>query len=650
VLFCFTQVSFGQIKKANRFYGSGDYLSAAKIYQEIWEKEKSKPVLEKLIHCHYNSYSFEKTLTSLSNLINGDFKEANKYYDNKYNFMYYQFLSATGDYEKAIDYLVLYKKNRGLISPNKEEAKEEVETFRLKEADYKIKKESFNSDASEFGAIKHNDSIFFSSDRGKGSGEKYNWTHRSFLDLYWTKPVSDGDESEVLAMPKIINSEFHEGSFCFSKDGNTLYLSRSNTKKGKAIFDKNKNNNVQLYVVFKKNGKWTTPVKLPFNSDEYTFEHPALDLEEKKLYFSSNMLGSLGSYDLYYVVVNNDGTYGSPKNLGYIINTENREQFPFISKEGHLFFASNGHLGLGMLDVFVSEKINEKFTKPINLGAPINSRYDDFSMRYYNPKNGYFTSNRDALNDDIYAFEQKGKIFTAEFVNQFEIRDKETNEYVANTEVNLMSNDSIVYQNMLDEEAIFNSNLLPGEYLLKASALGYDKGELQLDVSKERNQKHILYLVKNSQITAILKNQSESSKEVVNKLLKDTEPPKIFTKDNKLYFDMPPVYFDFDRWKLRKDSKKVLNLFAIKLKKYPSLHIRINAHTDTRGTDKYNQVLSEKRAQSTRDYLSKVANVATKRIRFKGYGESKSIIDCNNNCSEDQHQKNRRSDFELLIY
>jgi len=136
VLLCFVQGSYAQQKKADRFYDSGDYLTASKMYQEIWNKDKNKQVLEKLIHCYYNSYNFEKTLISLSHLINGEFKEPDKYYDNRYNFMYYQFLSATGDYEKAIDYLVLYKEKRGLLPPNKEEAKDEVEAFRLKDADY----------------------------------------------------------------------------------------------------------------------------------------------------------------------------------------------------------------------------------------------------------------------------------------------------------------------------------------------------------------------------------------------------------------------------------------------------------------------------------------------------------------------------------
>jgi len=646
---CFVQGSYAQQKKADRFYDSGDYLTASKMYQEIWNKDKNKQVLEKLIHCYYNSYNFEKTLISLSHLINGEFKEPDKYYDNRYNFMYYQFLSATGDYEKAIDYLVLYKEKRGLLPPNKEEAKDEVEAFRLKDADYTIKKENFNSEASDFGAVKKGDDIYFSSDRGNGSKIKYNWTHRSFLDLYKYESVKVNNNTVPSPLPKIINSELHEGSFCFSKDGNTLYLSRSNAKNGKAIFDKNKNNNVQLYVAHKKNGKWKEPIKLPFNSDEYTYEHPALDIAEKKLYFSSNMLGSLGSYDLYYVTVNDDGTYGSPKNLSYIINTENREQFPFISIEGHLFFASNGHLGLGMLDIFVSEKVNGKFTKPINLGAPINSRYDDFSMRYYNSKKGFFTSNRDNINDDIYAFEQKGEIFTAEYVNQFEIRDAATKEYIANAVVNLQFKDSIVYDNILDDIAKFNSNLQPGIYSLKASALGYDDGFMNIEIGKNQKKKHVLYLTKNSQIATIINNQSEASKEVVKKLLKDKEPPKIFTKNDKLYFDMPPIYFDFDRWELREDSKQVLSLFATKLKKYPSLHIRISAHTDTRGTNQYNQILSEKRAQSTRNYLAKVGNIETKRISFKGYGESKPIINCGN-CSEAEHQKNRRSDFELLVY
>ena len=647
----FVQLSYGQMRKADRFFDSGDYIRASEIYEGELKKGNSKEILKKLSDCYFNIYRYEDGLRVMAPLVAGNFKETDKYYDNRYNFMYSQFLFATGDYEKAIDYLVLFKNNRGIKPPNKEEAKEEVETFRLKKSDFEIKKMAFNSDASDFGAVKLNDTVYFSSDRGDADGNRYDWTHRAFLDIY-KFPI--GNKLEPLREPKplpaIINSPWHEGSFCFSKDGNTLYISRSNMENGKAIFDKEKNNKVQLFISHKVNGKWQEPVKLPFNQDEYNYEHPVLSPDGKRLYFASDELGSVGGFDIYYVTVNDDGTYGTLRNLSSVINTENREQFPFIDDEGNLFFASNGHLGLGMLDVFVSRWVNGKFTKPINLGSPINSRYDDFSLRYYDDKNGFFTSNRDRDNDDIYSFEQTGEIFGREYINQFEVRDKDAMEYVPNASVKLIFGEEMVYQNTLDSIAQFNINLVAGTYKVIADAPGFDELGQDVEVTEETNQKHIIYLTKNNEVTDAISNRSEASKAVINELLKDTITPNIFAEGNKLYFDMAPIYFDFDQWEIREDSKKVLNELAYKLAKYPTLRIRINSHTDTRGTDIYNQVLSEKRAQSTRDYIAKAGNIDMDRLSFKGYGESRPITNCGDFCTEAQHQQNRRSEFEIIEY
>tara|TARA_R110002050_G_scaffold110892_3_gene223595 strand:+ start:4722 stop:6698 length:1977 start_codon:yes stop_codon:yes gene_type:complete len=650
LLLFFTQFSFGQLQRADQYFNSGDYINAAILYEPIWKKNQSKEVLQKLADCYYNTFKYNEANRALSALVTGRFKESDKYYDNKYNFMYYQFLSATGDYEKAIDYMALFKNNRGITPPLKEVAKDEVETFRLKKSDYTIKKATFNSEAAEFSALKLRDTVYFSSDRRNSFGSDYKWTHRPFLDIYSYRTNKENKQvSEPEQVSKVLNSKLHEGSFCFSKDGNTMYLSRSNLVEGDAVFDENKNNNIQLYSAKKIDGKWSEPKKLPFNLDEYNYEHPALSPDEKRLYFSSNELGSVGSYDLYYVTINDDGSYGNLKNLSYIINTANREQFPYISPEGHLFFASNGHLGLGMLDIFVSEWIDGQFTKPINVGAPINSRYDDFSLRYYDEKNGFFASNRDKVNDDVFEFEQIGELFEREYINTFEVRDVDTQEYVADVQVNLMLNNESVYQNTLDSLAQFNINLLSDTYKLTAIAKGYDTGEMSLEVKEENNQLHTLYLKKNNEITTVLSGQSEESQAVINALLNDKNPPKIVARDGKLYFDMPPIYFDFDRWEIRADSKVILSNLAEKLVSYPSLYIRITSHTDSRGTPTYNQVLSEKRAESTRNYITQQSNIDGTRVSFRGFGESKPLEACTE-CTEEQHQLNRRSEFEIIKY
>lgn len=647
-------VAFAQVPKADRYFKKGDFIEAASLYEEALLEKKSKYVLERLSDCYYNTYQYNAGIMTLKAMINGDFVESDKSVAPKYHFRYYQLLSATSDYEKAIEQLVVYRGKIKQPLPNVQEAIEMVETFRLKKDDFEIEKASFNSEATDFGAIKFNDSIYFASDRGESGLFKndYKWTHRPFLDIYSIGQDSTSNYTgEPKALPKTINSSLHEGALTFSKDGNTMYFSRSNLVNGKKVFSDNDKNQIQLYVTKKVDGKWSEPQKLSFCSDQYNYQHPALSADEKTLYYSSDAKESIGSYDLFSVAINDDNTFGKPKNLGDKINTTEREQYPYISDGGNLFFASNGHLGLGLLDLFTSEFQNGEYNTPINLGAPINSQFDDFSMAYSDAKEGYFSSNRDNANDDIFYFKQIGDLYVREFVNLFEIKDSISENPVPNTFVILKDNkDEIVYENILDEEGKFTANLLPGEYTIDLKSPGYESLSKNITIANTNNDHHILKLKKLYDIDTITEGDSDDSKKVIANLIKDEEPPKIYIVDGKIYFDVPYIFFDFDRWDIREDSKILLNNLALKLDKYKSIKIRINAHTDNRGTQIYNQVLSEKRAQSTRNYLTKIGGIDRDRISFKGYGESEPLIKCEGDCTEEQHQKNRRSQFELIEY
>jgi outer membrane protein OmpA-like peptidoglycan-associated protein len=661
-----SQLAFSQGKsKADRFFEKGDYTNAAKYYEINLEGENYKKDLENIITSYYNIFEYRKASRYLKQLVNGRFVEANKTYDNEFNFKFYQVLSALGDYEKGLDYLKLYKENKSKPF-NKDEAIATIEDFKLMDSDYEVEVVGFNSSASDFGALKYNDRIYFTSDRDDNRllGKEYKWTHRGFLDIYSVK-VSEENKPQGIAakISENINSKYHEGNFCFSKDGNTMYLSRSNFTDGKKEFDDKKNNNIQLYKSNFVDGEWSKPEKLSFNTTGFSYQHPALSPDEKRLYFSSNQEGGIGSFDLYYVNINSDGSYSEPINLGPTVNTENREHFPFISDEGHLFFSSNGHLGLGMLDIFVSEFVNNQYTKPVNLGAPINSQYDDFNLNYYNNTQGFFASNRKRADDNIYSFTQTGEIFIREYINKFEIRDKVTEQFVPNVSVTLTDRrQNINYENTLDSIASFNKNLLAGNYVLKATSNEYYDGVLSVKVEEEQDQKHVLFLEKlplpppPDPVETIIaeKNIDKDLKDkdpVRFEMLTDVEGPPIIEKDGKLYFELEPIYFDFDMWNIREDSKKILDELAEKLERYPDIHIKISAHTDSRGTVRYNQILSEKRAESTRNYLALVGYVNARRIKFQGFGELSPIVECpNNDCTEEEFQLNRRSEFEIVEY
>lgn len=668
-VFIVAQGLFAQNKtRADRFFEKGDFINAAKYYEENLAKESHKTDLERIATSYYNIFQYRNASRYLKQLVRGQFLEKDKTYDNEFNFKLYQVLSALGDYENGLDYFKRYKENLS-ATVNKAEAIETIETFKLMNPDYEVELMPFNSQASDFGAVKSNDSIYFVSDRenNKLFAKTFKWTHQPFLDLYSVKVTEENKlESEVKPLPEKINSQLHEGNFCFSENGLTIYISRSNFDEGKKVFDDSDTNNIHLYKASFNNGVWSDLEKLSFCQKGFSYQHPALSNDGNKLYFSADLQDSLGSFDLYSVTIEPDGTYGEPVNLGSTINTINREHFPFISKEGNLFFASNGHLGLGLLDNFVSELVNGQFTKPINLGAPINSRYDDFSLNYYSDTEGFFASNRNRLDDNIYAFKQIGEIFIREYINRFEIRDKETDEYISDAEVVLLNKKGEeIYSNILDEDAFFNKNLLAGSYVLKAQNNKYYADSSNIKVLEKQDQTHVLYLKKLPpppppppvdpvEVIVAEKGIDKELKEKDPKrfeMLTDVEGPPIIEKDGKLFFELKPIYFDFDMWTIREDSKVILDELAKKLERYPEIQLKISAHTDSRGTVKYNQVLSEKRAESTRNYLALERYINARRMKFQGFGESQPIVACPMlNCTDEEHQLNRRSEFEIIEY
>ncbi len=681
-----TQFAFSQKKsRADRFFEKGDYINAAIQYEkELNQEGYTKDILKNITTSYYNTFQFRQAYRYLKVLTSGKFYDDDKTYDNRYNFMMYQVLSALGEYEKSIEYLSLYKTNNTIGNFSTSDAISTIEDFKLKDDDYTITRASFNSESSEFGAIKQNDTIYFTSDRqAYGPLDKeYKWTHRPFLDILKVKVDQENNPiSEIEKISKEINSKLHEGNFCFTTDGNTMYVSKSNSEKGRKKFDSIRNNSVHLYKAVKIGGKWTAPEKLDFNDVNYSIVHPSLNADNSKLYFSSNMPGGYGDFDIYVVDVNLDGTYGTPTNLGPSINTENREQFPFISKDGNLFFSSNGHLGLGMMDIFVSELGG--IISPINLGAPINSSYDDFSMAYYNDTDGFFASNRNKVGDDIYSFSQIGDIFPKEYRARFEVKDYVTDDYIANADAILYNNDNEkVYESQLDSIAAFDLKLFSGRYNFKASAEGYKTRTKPLVVKEKEEEVYVVYLDRvgkkvdvttaednyndssqntnssnNNERTTINETSTERKKEEITKiqlretLLSDKDGPPVIEKNGKLYFKMPPIYFDYDKWNIRADSKKVLDKLALKLERYKTVYIKICSHTDSRGTDSYNQVLSTRRAESTRNYLALVGYVNARRMKFVGFGESQPLIDCDSKvCTEDDHQINRRSEFEIVKF
>jgi outer membrane protein OmpA-like peptidoglycan-associated protein len=277
---------------------------------------------------------------------------------------------------------------------------------------YAVKRTQFNSNLDDFGAAFYKDGIIFASERDKGSAVKrsHSWTGEPFLDLYFVPIKNCGVDVQTGRPEKFtsdINSKYHDAIVTFTKDQSSIFFTRNNYSKGKTSADDEGIVRLKIYTAKKKGTGFATEESLPFNSDEYSNAHPAINAEGTKLYFSSDMPGGFGGMDLYVSELEN-GRWGPPMNLGPNINTEGNELFPFIHSSGRLYFASDGHLGLGGIDIFyVDSRGDGQWTSPENPGSPINSTDDDFGINLNDEGTcGFFSSDRvgGSGRDDIYSF------------------------------------------------------------------------------------------------------------------------------------------------------------------------------------------------------------------------------------------------------
>lgn len=655
-----TTISFGQLQRAERYFQVGDFKNAAKNYQLAFKKDNSREILTKIIDCYYYDQDYQNAFIYLKQLVN----VGNSEYDNGYNMKMYQVLNNKDQTGKGLEYLKLYYKNKG-IPFNKEEALVQIIELQKRNPKFNATKSTISSEADDFGPVRVGDSIFFTSDRSdevilKSLFEKrFKSTARPFLDIYSAR-VNDKNEisGQAIKLGQSINSGLHDGNFCFNESETEMYLSRSAYNGDDQIFDEANTNRVHLYKSKRKDGIWENAERLPFVKDQYSYMHPTLTSDGKRLYFSSDMEGGLGSFDIYYVTINPDGTYTAPINLGATINTAEREQFPYVSETGDLYFASDGHLGLGLLDIYVVPFTSKGFIEPINLGAPINSKYDDFSLTYYSDTNGLFATNRNGLDDDIYSFVQTNDLIQREFDIKIEVRDAVTNNLIPNASVKILGDQGReVYSNSKVAPSSFSVPLAVDDYTIIAFGENYD--ELRVDI-QVRGDDNKLIVIKLNQIFTeeelALMKEKDLPKDLKDKdpsrfeLLTDPQAPQVVEKDGVLFIDVAPIYFDFDLSEIREDSQIVLDQLAAKLIKYKRIKMKIQSHTDSRGPEAYNIPLSERRAKSTFDYLVS-KGIAPERVAYKGYGNSKPVVDCPiGKCSEEDHQLNRRSEFEITEY
>lgn len=501
----------------------------------------------------------------------------------------------------------------------------------LPKYDYTIHNLEINSKYQDYGVTIVGDSlVYFASSRKVKSirNKKWDGNNQPFLQLYKGNLNDSNEIKNIELVSKRINSKYHDADLTFTKDLSTVYFTRNNYLNKKFKKDTLGRNLNQLYkATIDAKGNWTVH-QMPFNNDNYQTGHPALSPNEDKLYFISDMPGGIGETDIYVVDILENGSYSTPKNLGPSINTEGKEMFPHLDANNLLYFASNGYAeGVGGLDIYVSEiTIENNFTKAQNLGAPLNTKMDDFGfVKKPNSNLGFFSSNRAGGkgDDDIYAFTQT-EIVPPPCYQELTgiVTDKNSKEIIDKVLVELFDTES---------------NLIESTY-------SNSKGAYKFKVDCEKNYTIIASKSGYSIEQSTFSSTDEYDKQhTVNIAL---EPSEFNYKNGNVVINITPIFFELDKWNIRPDAAEIMETVLIIMKKYPDVNIHLESHTDSRATDNYNWVLSNKRAKSSLDWLLK-NGISPERITAKGYGETRLINKCSNNvkCTEAEHQLNRRTEF-----
>jgi len=592
-------------KKADRLFNRLEYVKAAQEYLKFVEnKTANTHVYKQLADCYYNMYNpteaikhYEKAVVNTS--------------DAELHFRYAQMLKATGKDDLANKQMQEFAKKM----PNDMRAKaftsnpNYVKAIENKPDLFTIKKADLSSDQSDFGAVQYGNNVYFASARNT-KNKNYGWNNEPFLDLYYA--TFDGlSFSDPVALDDL-NSNSHEGPLTMSKDGNTVYFSSESFRDGESLKDKSSNSKqgqVYLYKATKSGNKWGNIKLLPFNGRGYSTANPSLSRDGKTLYFSSNRPGGKGGNDIWKVSVNGDN-FGEPENLTDI-NTAADESFPFISDDNKtLYFASNGQLGLGGYDIFSFDLASKKVE---NLGKSVNSSQDDFAFTYNSEKKmGFLASNREGK-DNIYIVDPVCAVNLL-----VSVTDKKTGQPLAGAKVDVIDS---------------NKKLL-NTYTTDSN------GEIKTICSCDKDHSVMVTKTNYQPGSAMVNSNQETFK--VSIALTPIEVPII---DDEVVLN--PIFFEFNKHNITPQGAEELNRLVQVMNDHPNMIILAKSHTDNRGSDDYNIKLSDRRAKSTVQYIIS-KGIDASRITGEGRGETEPKVNCGENCTEEEHAQNRRSEFKIV--
>lgn len=605
--------------------------------------KKSKEIYEYLAMAYFNNSQYDLASNWFNKLIDGypQGLDPEMYFRASISFKSIQAYDVSDLFMKK--YIEL--KNSPLSNHYLNVSSNYLDSVLKNSGGYSLYETKINSINSDFGPNFYDDDrIIFASSKETTGNKKFKWSDEPFLDLFIAKIDSAGNLYDREPLKGDINTKYHESTATISKDGNTMYFTRNNYFKGRLKSARDKEVKLKIYKATKQNDSWGSIEELPFNGDQYSTAHPALSPDNDKLYFSSDMPGSYGKSDIWFVYIFENGEYSQPINVGPNVNTEFRESFPFLDKENNLYFSSDGKLGLGGFDVFSSKLNNRGYPQSsINLGMPVNSAFDDFGYVYNQMKNfGYISSNRDGLNgsssDQVYKIVKNNNANYSnngleenicEFILEGKVYDTFTRELLIGAKVQLLnSNKNIISNYTVDENGNYkideDVNCSDSYYLRVSNGISYNIREIEIDFTQK-------------------------GKVYENIDLKWTS--NCLPDDLICVLGVEPIYFELNKSTLKKNSVLSLNKVLVALFKYPDMILQIRSYADSRASKEYNKKLSLRRANVTKQWLVN-RGVNSNRLLIQAIGEENKDNICKGdaNCSEAEYQLNRKSTFKILKF
>lgn len=712
----------GLLKQGDQYFDDFSFAQAIETYEQAFRKDASSiPHARRLAESYWNIR---------------DAKGAERWYavvaassqaQPQDMYRYAELLRVSGQYADSDLWLKRYAK----LAPEdsrvhlKENATERLGILLEGPATtHKVVPSSVSSTTTDMSPFIHKHTMYFASSRTNQftSRRTHSWNNQPFLNIFTGDLGENGDVANIKPMGDGMNTEYHESNAIVSDDGSELYFTRNNIVAGHKVLSEDGVNNLQIFVRKMLPEGWSKETPFPFNSPSYSVGHPALTKDGKHLYFASDKPGGIGGKDLYVCHRNDVGAWSEPENLGPTINTEGDEMFPYVF-DNILYFSSDGHLGLGGLDIFRSAIRGKNFGLVENLNSPINSPSDDFGICLDEAGQlGFITSDRDgALGaENIYSFRMHSKaaenrvwagrildigdaqpipyltvrlldadhneiartvtsatgtyefpaqngtaIISAKIMggpqtelssNEFEvsmfsdtevpdiymnsimdlpvnaiIRDGLTDEWISGVNVTVRDarNGTILFLGTTDDKGITQGQILDRRYGDDAS----------FEVTFERSGYFTKKVVVDMRVLMFLEQALTGPEGVAMS-------PVLNGIDMAKAMNLRPIYFDYRDAKIRSDAAGELDLVAQVLRTNPGISIDLRSHSDSRASTEYNDALSQRRANSTRQYLID-EGVEPGRITAKGYGERQLINKCTDGveCSEEEHQMNRRTEF-----